>query len=64
MTTQDKRYAEADLAAAKVRLKHLEDAWDNYSGNNPNKYRSQIKSARLQVQLIEYALKQAGRTAP
>lgn len=44
--------ARAKLAAAEGRLAQLERAWDNYSGNNPNKYRSSIKMAQLEVSVL------------
>lgn len=53
-------YTLEGLEKARAELKRLTDAWDNYSGNNPNKYQSQIKSARLQVSIIESALKANG----
>lgn len=41
--------ARQKLAAAESRLSSLEQRWDNYSGNNPDKYRSSIKSAQTDV---------------
>lgn len=34
------------LAEATAELERLQDQWDGYMGNNPNKYRSVIKNAR------------------
>lgn len=45
--------ARAKLEKAKGDLARLNEAWDNYSGNNPNKYRSDIKTARLMVDIAE-----------
>ena len=55
---------EAELSAAKANLANWERRWDNYSRNNPNKYRSDIRSARARVASAEAALadfKQKGR---
>lgn len=43
--------ARAKLAEAEDRLQQLQRAWDNYSGNNPNKYRSSIKDAQTDVSI-------------
>ena len=37
----------------KENLARLEERWDSYGGNNPIKYRAAIKTARLEVGLIE-----------
>lgn len=57
-------YTLEDLAAAKAELGRLERAWDNYSGNNPNKYRSRIETARVRVSAIKLHLKAAGQQLP
>lgn len=44
-------HARAKLSAAEERLQQLQRAWDNYSGNNPNKYRSSIKDAQSDVSI-------------
>jgi hypothetical protein len=49
-----------DLRAAKSELARLEAAFDNYSGNNPNKYRASIRNARARVRTIVEALKRVG----
>jgi len=56
----DETYTLEGLENARAELKRLEDAWDNYSGNNPDKYQSQIKSARTMVRVIESTLKANG----
>ncbi len=56
-------YTLEDLENAKSELQRLNEAWENYAGNNPNKYKSQIESARLDVEVIELALKQSGLIA-
>ncbi|MGY1426517.1 hypothetical protein [Lysobacter sp. A289] len=53
-------YSFADLEAAKADRKSWEDRWDNYSGNNPNKYNSQRKAAQAKVEAIESHLKASG----
>lgn len=37
-----------------------EARWENYGGNNPNKYQTDIRHARHKVQLIEDSLKASG----
>lgn len=49
-----------DLRLAESELARLEDAFDNYSGNNPNKYRTSIGDAHAKVRMIVEALKAAG----
>lgn len=56
----DDPYTLEGLEKARAELKRLEAAWENYSGNNPNKYQSQIKSARTMVRVIESTLKANG----
>lgn len=56
----DDPYTLEGLEKARAELKRLEAAWENYSGNNPNKYQSQIKSARTMVGVIESTLKANG----
>ena len=55
--TGDLAEARENLEAAKARLAHLQDSFDRYKGNNPNKYRSDIKSARADIELTEYKIK-------
>ena len=49
-----------DLDAARRDLAQLCERFDNYSGNNPNKYQSDIKAARRQVRDVESQLKASG----
>lgn len=53
----DTPYTMADLEAARADLTRWIDAFANDSSNNPNKFRSQIKAARMRVRTIEAALK-------
>jgi hypothetical protein len=48
------------LKRAKENLARLDERWDSYSGNNPIKYRAAIKTARLEVGLIESHLRADG----
>jgi len=47
---------EAELTAAKENLANWERRWENYSGNNPNEYRSDVKLVRARVASAEAAL--------
>jgi len=38
-----------DYAAARAKLEALNEKWDNYTGNNPNRYRANIEEAKAQV---------------
>jgi hypothetical protein len=51
-----------DLEKAREALRAWEDRFDRYTGNNPNKYQSDIKVARREVRMIEDALKANGAT--
>lgn len=53
-------YTLEDLEQARAELRAHSDRFDRYSGNNPNKYRSDIDMARMQVELIESSLKASG----
>lgn len=53
-------YTLADLEAAKAALAAWEDRFDRYTGNNPDKYRSDIESARAKIRTVEAALKANG----
>ena len=57
---ETKQYTLQDLKEAKDQLVVWRQRWDNYSGNNPNKYKSDIKIASSKVKSIEYNLKQQG----
>lgn len=49
-----------DYKAAKAELERLNQKWENYSGNNPNKFRASITDAGAKVRSIEAELKAAG----
>jgi len=49
-----------DLDKVRAELRDWEDRFDRYSGNNPDKYKSDIRLARQKVRLIETALKDSG----
>lgn len=53
-------YTIEDLKKAEEEQKRWEEAFANDSGNNPNKYRSQIRNAVARVRLVESELKQVG----
>ena len=53
-------YTLDDLKKAKEKLDFWNKKWDNYSGNNPNKYQSDIKSARREIDTITNNLKTTG----
>lgn len=46
--------------AAKVRLAAVQERWANYSGNNPDKYRSELREAQEHLAAIEAELKRLG----
>jgi hypothetical protein len=50
----------ADLEQAKSDLAAWNKRFDDYTGNNPDKYHADIRSARERVREIESALKEAG----
>lgn len=54
-------YTQEDLTKAWEVLKSWQEKFDRYTGNNPDKYQSDIKSARRTVRLIENALKASGQ---
>lgn len=49
-----------ELEAARRHLADWLDRFDNYSGNNPDKYRSDINAARRRVRQLEDGLKARG----
>ncbi|MDQ0080991.1 hypothetical protein J2W35_001328 [Variovorax boronicumulans] len=53
-------YTLDDYNLAKIELDALNQRWENYSGNNPNKYKADIAAAGAKVRAIESALKSAG----
>lgn len=56
-------YTIEDYAAAKAKFDALNEKWENYTGNNPNKYRADIEESKAQMHLIEVELKAAGLLA-
>ena len=53
-------YTIADLEKAKAERSAIEARWDNYSGNNPNKFHSERNAAQAKVEIIEAHLKASG----
>ena len=53
-------YTIADLEKAKAERSAVEARWDNYSGNNPNKFHSERNAAQAKVEIIETQLKASG----
>lgn len=53
-------YTLADLEQAKAERRAVEARWDNYSGNNPNKFHSERNDAQAKVDKIEAHLKATG----
>lgn len=53
-------YTLQDYENAKARLESLSAKWENYAGNNPDKYRADIADARVKLHEIEIALKSSG----
>jgi len=54
-------YTLEDLDVAREALKSWQDKFDRYSGNNPDKYQADIKSASRTVRQIENSLKALGQ---
>jgi len=52
-----------ELADAEMELATLEQAFDNYLGNNPNKYRTDLRNARAQVKVLKEELKRRSTAA-
>ena len=52
-----------ELRTAKAALETAERQWENYDGNNPNKYRSSVTDARVKVREIEADLTARGLLA-
>lgn len=53
-------YILEDYEKAKAEARKWTDAFDRYSGNNPDKYQSDIKIARVKLKEIEQDLKSRG----
>ncbi|WP_137917189.1 hypothetical protein [Hydrogenophaga sp. 2FB] len=49
-----------DLEVARTKLKEVLERWDNYDGNNPDKYKAAIADAKVLVHDLETKLKAAG----
>lgn len=63
--TSAEYYTEENLQRKQAELARMIERFDNYSGNNPNKYQSQIRSLRESVELIRSVLADAAlRRAP
>ncbi|WP_442775895.1 hypothetical protein [Sphaerotilus montanus] len=56
-------YILEEYIAAKATLDSLNAKWDNYSGNNPDKFRADIEAARAKLHSIETELKANGSLA-
>lgn len=50
----------ADLEAARADLARWQARWDNYDGNNPNKFQADIRRAQAEVERLTAALKASG----
>ena len=53
-------YTNDDLEIAVKELEKWEIYFENYNGNNPDKFRSQVKAARAKVRMIAESLKRTG----
>lgn len=53
-------YTLDDHAAAKTELEVLNNKYENYSGNNPNRFRADIETAKAKLHSIESHLKSTG----
>lgn len=53
-------YTKGDLDKARAALRREVERWENYSGNNPNKYESSIRQLRKDVAFIYDELVRAG----
>lgn len=53
-------YTLEDYGTAKAELDTLNAKWEQYSGNNPNKYRTDVEKAKAKLHLIETTLKANG----
>lgn len=56
-------YTLEDYSVAKAALESLSTKWENYSGNNPNKYRAEIEAAKAKLYAVETDLKARGLIA-
>ena len=46
-----------EYKAAKARLEAVQERWENYTGNNPENYRIELREARERLAAIEAELK-------
>jgi hypothetical protein len=53
-------YTLEDLEKARQKLASIQEHWANYTGNNPDKYDSDLKAARREIRIIESYLKSTG----
>lgn len=53
-------YSLDDYHLAKAKPASMNHRWENYSGNNPNKFDAELGDARAELHRIEQHLKQAG----
>lgn len=53
-------YTLEDYDRARAELARWNEAWDSYTGNNPEKYRGDVMAALRKVREIEASLKNAG----
>ena len=53
-------YTLEDYEKAKAELTCWREAWNNYTGNNPDKYQTDIRNAARRMREIERCLKNAG----
>lgn len=53
-------YTLNDHAKAVQELARLHEKWENYSGNNPHKFRADIETAKATLARVERALKDIG----
>ncbi len=60
MTSHLTNHSVEDYSAARSKLDALNAKWDNYSGNNPNKYRAEIETAKATLHSVETKLKTLG----
>lgn len=53
-------YTLEDYEEAKAEHRRWVERWDNYTGNNPEKYQTDIRNAATRMREIEQHLKDAG----
>lgn len=60
MNSRERMYTLQHYEEARSKLESLSAKWESYTGNNPEKYRAEIASARVELHAIETALKLSG----